>query len=610
LSDPIAADGPDDDVTRRMLARIGRRWGPLMTFSAAFTLLEAAVLAPAAAGVLRLALGSWGRCSVGNFEIAAFFLSPPGIAGLALLAALQLTTLHLRLAGVMGVLAGEGPGVWHAFDAVKRLPTLLKLDVLQAVRYLIRAAPYLALGGFAYAKLWGPHDLNRLVVERPPEFWRGVAAVGTLAVLYAIDAGRMYLRWLFAVPAVLFEGVGNPFAALRSSEGRTRGRLLRLAAVVAGSGAAFLGAWFALTWGLATINGYVLDHVGHRPRVAVAATAFLLAFDAFALAAFGAATSAAFAALVLGAYRRAGGTIREDAVSEPKARGWTTAAVLISGGSMALAALAVRGLISDAPIAQHVEVTAHRAGALEGPENTLAALRIAAEHGADWAEIDVQLTADGRLVIVHDDDLLRVGRSPLKVATSTLEQLRAVDLGTPFGPKFAGEKIATLEEFLDLAGALPIRLNIELKAKDDAGAVALAGRTVAAIRAAGATGRARVCGQSFQGLAEVRRLAPGLEIGFISGAVIGDPTRLDVDFLMMESRLATRAFADRARSRGKAVHAWTVNDVERVGPLVDDGVVDVITDDVPGVRARLDEIARLDPVDRLLLRIRHGLARD
>lgn len=609
MSDPIAA--ASDDVTRRMLGRIRRRWGPLLTFSAAFSLLEAAALAPAAAGVLRLALESWGRCSVGNFEIAAFFLSPQGIAGLAVLAAIQLTTFHLRLAGVMGVLAGEGPGVWHAFDVVKRLPTLLKVDLLQAVRYLLRAAPYLAIGSVAYIKLWGPHDLNRLVVDRPAEFWRGAAAVGALAVLYGIDAGRMYLRWLFAVPAVLFEGVRNPFTALRVSEGRARGRLLRLAAPVVGAGLAFLAASSALTWALGAINAYILDldQVGHRPRVAVAATAALLALDAAALAAFSAASAAAFAALVMVAYKRAGGAIREDAVPEPRARWWTTAAVLISVGSVALAALAVRGIISDARVAEHVEVTAHRAGAFRGPENTLAALRVAAADGADWAEIDVQLTADGHLVVVHDDDLLRVAGSPLRVAGSTLEQLREVDLGAPSGPEFAGERIATLEEFLALAGGLRIGLNVELKAKDDAGAVALAGRTVAAIREAGATGRARVCGQSFKGLAEVRRLAPGLEIGFISGAVIGDPTRLDVDFLMMEARLAVGSFVDRARSRGKEVHAWTVNDIDRVGPLVDDGVADIITDDVPGVRARLDEVARLDPVDRLLLRIRHGLSR-
>ncbi|MDG3007605.1 glycerophosphodiester phosphodiesterase [Paludisphaera mucosa] len=604
----MTAATDEDSTTRKMLARARRRWGPLVTFSIAFSLLEAAVLAPAAAGVLRLALQTWGRCSVGNFEIVAFFLSPAGLAGLALLTALQLTTLHVRLAGVMGVLAGDGPGVWHAFDAVKRLPALLKVDVLQAVLYLLLAAPFAAAAAFAYARLWGPHDLNRLVVERPAEFWQGVAVVGSLALLYALAAGWLYVRWLFAVPAVLFEGVLAPWTALRASGRRTSGRIGRLALGAAATAAVFVAASAALAWGLGTLNGFVLDHVGHGPKLAVAATAGLLAFDGAVLAGFAATAAAVAAACLMASYKQAGGVIREPAVAEPKARWWTTAAVALSAVAIAPAALTANQLISDARVAEHVEVTAHRAGSFHGPENTVAALRVAAAEGAEWAEIDVQFTADDRLVIVHDDDLLRVGGSPLRIAASTLEQLRAVDLGARFDPKFAGERIPTLEEFLEAAAGLPTRLNIELKAKDDAVAVALAGRVVEAVRKAGLLEQTRICGQSNRGLAAVRKLAPEVEIGFISGAVIGDPTRLDVDFLMMETRLATRDFVDRARSRGVPVHAWTVKGADLVAPLIDDGVANLITDDVVGVRARLDEIAALDPVERLLLRVRNGLA--
>ncbi|AMV35792.1 glycerophosphodiester phosphodiesterase [Planctomyces sp. SH-PL62] len=598
-----------DDSMRMVLARVRRRWGPLLTFSAAFSLLEAAVLAPTAAGVLRLALQSWGRCSVGNFEIVAFFLSPVGLAGLAVLTALQLTTLSLRLAGVMGVLSGDGPGVWHAFDSVKRLPALLKVDLLQAVLLLLLAAPFGAAGAFAYAKLWGPHDLNRLVVERPAAFWEGVAAVGAIGVLYAAAAGWLYLRWMFAVPAVLFEDVRAPWTALRSSGRRTSGRIGRLAVVVLGAGAGFLAASAALTWLLHTINGLVLDQVGPSPKLAVAATAALLAVDGALLAGFSAAAAAIFAALIMASYKQAGGVIRETVVDEPRARWWTTAAVALSAGSLALSALAAKELIGDARVSERVEVTAHRAGAFDGPENTVAALRIAARQGAEWAEIDVQSTADDQLVIVHDDDLLRIAGSPLRIVDSTLEQLRAIDLGTPFDPGFAGERIATLDEFLQAAASASIGLNIELKAKNDAGAVALVAPVLEAVRKADALGRVRICGQSYPALQAVRRLEPGLELGFITGAVIGDPTRLDVDFLMVETRLATRDLVDRARSRDMPVQAWTVNVVDRVASLVDDGVAGIITDDVRGVLARLAEINALDPLERLLLRVRHGLTR-
>ena len=281
----------------------------------------------------------------------------------------------------------------------------------------------------------------------------------------------------------------------------------------------------------------------------------------------------------------------------------------LSAGSLALSALAARELIGDARVSERVEITAHRAGAFHGPENTVAAIRVAAREGAEWAEIDVQAAADGRLVIVHDDDLLRVAGSPLRVVDSTLEQLRGPDLGAAFGPEFAGERVATLEEFLDAAVDPPIGLTIELKAKDDAGALALVAPVLAAVKAADALGRVRLCGQSYPALQEARRREPSVPIGFITGAVIGDPTRLDVDFLMVETRLAARGLVDRARRRGIAVHAWTVNAVDLVAPLVDDGVAGIITDDVSGVRERLAEINALDPLERLLLRARHGLAR-
>lgn len=604
----VNMDAHESPITL-ILRRIWRRLGPLTTYSVAFSLIEAAVLAPTAAGVLRLALQSWGRCSVGNFEIVAFFLSPVGLAGLALLTALQLTTFHLRTAGVMGVLAGDGPGVWHAFDAAKRLPAVLKVDLLQAVLYLILGIPFAAAGALAYKWLWGPHDLNRLVVDRPREFWEGVIVVGAIALVYVGLALWLYLRWLFAVQAVLFEEARLPWTALRASAARTSGRLGRLGLLMLGGGAATLGGWFALSAGLSVLNGYVLDHVGHGPKTAVAATTGLLAFDGLTLAAYSATASAILAALGMAEYRRAGGAIREAVVSEPKARWWTTAAFALSAGALVPAALTADALMDDVPVAERVEITAHRAGAHHGPENTVAALRVAAEAGAEWAEIDVQQTRDGHLVIAHDDDLIRIAGSPLRITDSTLEQLRSVDVGTPFDPRFAGERIATLEEFLEASHKLPIRLNIELKAKNDAEAVALVEPVVEAVRKAHEVQRVHICGQSVPALAKMRRIAPDIDIGFISGAVIGDPTRLDVEFLMMEARLADRTFVDRARRRGKAVHAWTINTADRVPSLVDDGVLNIITDDVPAIRARLDEIAQLDPLERIILRVRHALAR-
>ena len=75
-----------------------------------------------------------------------------------------------------------------------------------------------------------------------------------------------------------------------------------------------------------------------------------------------------------------------------------------------------------------MEITAHRMGATPRPR-TRSRRSPAIAEGADWAELDVQLTADGALVILHDFDLVRIGGGPKEVAEATLEEVRAIDVG-------------------------------------------------------------------------------------------------------------------------------------------------------------------------------------
>jgi glycerophosphoryl diester phosphodiesterase len=106
-------------------------------------------------------------------------------------------------------------------------------------------------------------------------------------------------------------------------------------------------------------------------------------------------------------------------------------------------------VISRLPEARPFVIIAHRAGALLAPENTLAALELAIEAGADYAEIDVQRTRDGVLVIVHDSDLKRVAGVPRRVRRSHYADIAHLvqGRGAPFPDELL--RIATLEEFLE-----------------------------------------------------------------------------------------------------------------------------------------------------------------
>src|SRR6516165_7584715 len=109
-----------------------------------------------------------------------------------------------------------------------------------------------------------------------------------------------------------------------------------------------------------------------------------------------------------------------------------------------------------------VRVTAHRGHARAAPENTLSAMRKAIESGADYAELDVQLTADGKVVVLHDSDLKRVAGDPRRLDEVSFDEVRRLDVGSWFDPAFAGERVPTLTEVIDLCRG-KIRLNIELK---------------------------------------------------------------------------------------------------------------------------------------------------
>lgn len=111
-----------------------------------------------------------------------------------------------------------------------------------------------------------------------------------------------------------------------------------------------------------------------------------------------------------------------------------------------------------------VEIIAHRGASFDAPENTVAALRLGYEQGADAGECDIHLTKDGRIVVIHDADTARVSGHQQTVATQTLDELRALDAGQ-WG-KWRGsafsEKIPLLAEVLALVPA-GRRLFIEIK---------------------------------------------------------------------------------------------------------------------------------------------------
>src|SRR5436190_9554723 len=111
-----------------------------------------------------------------------------------------------------------------------------------------------------------------------------------------------------------------------------------------------------------------------------------------------------------------------------------------------MTALAATAATAADPV--KVELVAHRGASADAPENTVAAIKLAWEQKADASEFDVYLTKDGKIVVIHDATTKRTAGEDKKVADTSLEDLRKLEVGKWKNPKFAGEKIPTLEEML------------------------------------------------------------------------------------------------------------------------------------------------------------------
>jgi glycerophosphoryl diester phosphodiesterase len=158
---------------------------------------------------------------------------------------------------------------------------------------------------------------------------------------------------------------------------------------------------------------------------------------------------------------------------------------------------------------------AHRGASGYAPESTRAAFERAIAMGADATEADVQLTADGALVLFHDDNVDRTsdGRGPL--ADHALAELRALDIGAWYGAAFAGERILTVAEALD--AYLP-RIPFALELKDPRVAAPLA-RLLAA---RGVRDRVTIRASSWGALLDVRAVYPDLACGLLTATLDDD----------------------------------------------------------------------------------------
>ncbi|QCR30513.1 glycerophosphodiester phosphodiesterase [Priestia megaterium] len=252
--------------------------------------------------------------------------------------------------------------------------------------------------------------------------------------------------------------------------------------------------------------------------------------------------------------------------------------LLFSPLSQAFAAETTGGL-------RKVDNVAHRGASAYAPENTIAAFDKAVEMKADYIEIDVQRSKDGKLVVIHDTTVDRTTDGSGKVGNLTFKELRNLDAGSWKGEQFAGAQIPTFDEILDRYRG-KIGILIELKAPELYPGIEENIAEKLKERNLDKPQNEKIIVQSFNhnSMKKMNELLPKVPIGVLTSSS-ADATEQALqefstyaDYFNPSYGIVTLDLVNQVHSLGMKIGSWTVRSQEAANFLLDVGVDAIITD--------------------------------
>ena len=580
--------------------------GRIFTTHLVYVALGTLLFTPLVGVVARFLLNLSGQSMLSDFDIAYFLLTPLGMAALILLAALLITILVFEQASLMAISGGSIQGLHITtmsalYFTARRARKIFLFSIRLVIRVLIIVLPFLAVGAAIAWFLLTDYDINYYLTEKPPVFLVAAAIIGLLLLIMLVLLLRKLLSWSLALPLLLFTNV-SPARCFTESESFTLGHkrlfvitlgtwgvaALLLGSVVLGT-VQLLGSKLAplffdsITWLVPVLGGLVALWILGNLLVTTL-------------------TSGSFASLLLALHEHSGAEIMPAGLTGSEQNGpmrmTAPRFALLLIGCTAVAVLAGAWLLNGIQTEDNVSIIAHRGAAGKAPENTLASIRQAVQDNTDWVEIDVQESSDGKIVVIHDSDFMKLAGINMKVWDGTLKQLQEIDIGSWFDPKFSTERIPTLADVLEEVRG-KARLLIELKYYGHDRQ--LEQRVVDIVEQAGMVDDVAIMSLKHEGIKKFQALRPDWSTGLLLTKAIGDLSKLEVDFLAVNTAMATSGFIRRTQSAGKQVYVWTVNDQVSMSRMMSLGVDGIITDEPELARTVLVERSELNSIERLLI---------
>ncbi|MEM8629847.1 MAG: glycerophosphodiester phosphodiesterase family protein [Pseudomonadota bacterium] len=584
-------------------------------------LLALALIGPLVGGAINLAVSMSGQTALTDQDIAGFLLSPAGfVLGIVCISLVLLTIILSFAVMTVRLWQSDHNGLAALRNALgfllSRWRDLLTFAIYLVVRVLIVAMPFAVVILLIAAWQLSAYDINYYLTEKPPEFI-GTLAIGGLLILgLVVILFNRLTAWALALHFVLFEGssVRRSFSLSEDRMGGQRVVLVRDAIL-----------WLivrALLLAAVALVAALLMHtlplvLGQHLRAVLAGVMILAALWWLARTVVAAISLGALAQIIFDIYAEGQGMGPPPPRAAAPGGASLPVPVLLGG----IGVLVLFGLIAGGAMINRVQgtddviVIAHRGAAGSRPENTLASLQKAVKDKADWVEIDVQETADGEVVVMHDSDFMKLSGVDLKIWEATMDDLAGIDIGSWFDPAYAGERTPTLAEALAVTKD-KARLLIELKyyGHDQM----LEQRVADIVSAAGMDDQVAAMSLKYPAVQMMHSLRPNWPIGVLAATAVGDLTGLEGNFIAVSTAQASRGLAKRADEAGKALYVWTVDDPLQMSSMITMGARGLITDEpalareVLNARADMSTAQRVGLLlaDRLGVRLQSTKARD
>lgn len=248
-----------------------------------------------------------------------------------------------------------------------------------------------------------------------------------------------------------------------------------------------------------------------------------------------------------------------------------------------------------------IDVYGHRGYGEGTPENSISAIKKAIDEKLDYIEIDVQRTKDRHYVLNHDKTFERVSKNKppfikKKVYELTYPQIETLDIGSKVSPKYKGERVPTIEQVLDLCKD-KIKINLELKENVDRKMI---DDIMKMISDKGMKKRVFLTSLNTDVIDYIEKKDPSFDTGVIYFITLGNYSKSNADYMIMEEREATNKAISKLHKKGKKVIVWTINSDSSIEKYSKSDVDGIITDYPLSVKDAVKENGKLSINDLIL----------